>query len=393
MNSKKRKLFSKLALCSLAMTMVFSAGSCGKGEESNGKIAVIGQSKTVQFWQSVQKGAEDAGEEMNYEIIYNNAEDGNDVQGQVDFIRQAINEKVKAIVIAPNSSSELNSVLQEADREGIQVVAIDADLTYSGKKTYIGTNNLAAGSVAGRQALRILEGGGKIAVISQSEGSTTGADRVQGFTNEIYSYNSSAAAAMARNTGMEDISTEEEDTELSQAEIDEVASKTRFEALNILPIKYCNNSRETAKQQAASIIKDNPDLKMFYGTNETSTLGICDAIKEAGKTGEISVIGFNSNDDEIRYIIDGTLDALVVQNPYNMGYLGVRYSDKLLNGSKISINVDTGVILVTPSNINTSDIQLLLYPDDPDSNKVDSIRNAMRGEANEEAAADEAAQN
>lgn len=361
MNTKKQRLFKGLALFSSIVMMSAALGGCGQ-EESNGKIAVIGQSKTIQFWEDVERGAKDAGEEMGYEIIYNNAENGSDIQGQIDLVNQAINDKVDAIVIAPNSQTDLNSIMQQADREGIPIIVIDADTTYSKKKTYIGTNNTSAGSVAGRQAMELLEGRGNIVAVGPSETSITSQERITGFENEIKKMIAQQEADAAEQRSV-------------------VAANVKYNA-EIVEKLYCGNSRETAKEQVLAILKERNDIAMFYGTNEASTLGICDAVEEAGKVGTVKVVGFNANDDEIKYIIKNVCDALIVQSPYNMGYLGVRYASKVINDELISTNVDTGVVIVTPANLNTKNVKLLLYPYDPDGGKIDNIRMGLRQENN-----------
>ena len=103
-------------------------------------------------------------------------------------------------------------------------------------------------------------------------------------------------------------------------------------------------------------------ISLIYGTNETSTLGVCDALEERGLAGQIKVVGFDCSPTIAEYIDKGTVNASVVQNPYNMGYLGVRYAKKLINGENISTVLDTGATLVDSENLHDENIEFLINP-------------------------------
>ena len=103
MNEMKRKgIFRRLALCAVSLTMLASATACGKPQSSSGKIAVICKNENVSFWDEVKTGANDCCEEMGYEMVYYCASGDNDFSSQIEYINDAINQNVKAIVIAPN---------------------------------------------------------------------------------------------------------------------------------------------------------------------------------------------------------------------------------------------------------------------------------------------------
>ena len=101
----------------------------------------------------------------------------------------------------------------------------------------------------------------------------------------------------------------------------------------------------------------------MFGTNTNTTLGICQAIEELDKANDIIVVGFNSDEQELKYVRTGVLDGTIIQNPYNMGYIGVRYSIQASNGEGVAGSLDTGVTWISAKNINDDDIQLLLYPE------------------------------
>ena len=122
-------------------------------------------------------------------------------------------------------------------------------------------------------------------------------------------------------------------------------------------------TKEAAYEEAKKILENNSDIKVFYATNTNTTLGVCQAIEESDLSDTITVVGFNSDEEELKYIRTGILDGTIIQNPYNMGYIGVRYAIQSSNGESVTGNLDTGVTWISAKNINDDDIQLLLYPE------------------------------
>ena len=122
-------------------------------------------------------------------------------------------------------------------------------------------------------------------------------------------------------------------------------------------------TKEAAYEEAKKILEENSDIKVMFGTNTNTTLGICQAVEELDKANDIIVVGFNSDEQELKYVRTGVLDGTIIQNPYNMGYIGVRYSIQASNGEGVAGSLDTGVTWISAKNINDDDIQLLLYPE------------------------------
>ena len=188
MKPKKKRLLKSIVACAFAASMLFMTGCSSQEDVSKGKIAVIVKSQSVQFWDDIRLGAEDAAAELGYEIAYSAPLEETDVDGQVQLFRAAIdNEEVKAIVIAPSDNGEkLNEVISEADIAGKTVVTIDGAVTSEIVASFIGSDNLAAGNIAARAVLAELPARmGKIAVVSHTQLASTGNDRLQGFLDII----------------------------------------------------------------------------------------------------------------------------------------------------------------------------------------------------------------
>ena len=328
MKNVKRSVAQIASLCA-AMLMTVAMGGCSadkdvsnSGEVSKGDIAVIVKSKQApEYWNVVNNGAKDAGAEIGYNIVLDAPATESDISDQIKMIDDAVSAKCKAIVISPINTNDLNDSIKKATDAGVTVVTIDSRCSLD-NVVYIGTDNRAAGNVAGREAKAYLDGTKNVAIVALSEGSDVSDQRVDGFAEVI------------------------------QTE----------EGVTIVETTYCNADRNTAKAQALELIEKYPDLELIYGVNQTSTLGICDAVAEKGLADKIDVIGIDSSEEEIEFLGTGILDGAVIQNPYNMGYLGVRNAAKLIDGENVSLTVDTGVTFVNKDNLNNDEIQLLLYP-------------------------------
>lgn len=350
MNKKRKSILRKVAACTLSALMLASTG-CGRPQGAGGpknKIAVIGKQQ-LSFWDDVRKGAEDAGNELGYEIIYTVAENDNDYTSQVADIKNAILQDAKAIVIAPNSKTELNSVFAEAEAKGIKIININSKADYDGVVSLVFTSDVEGGSLAARSAIKLLkkEGTdfsklGKVAVIGHTAETADG--RIEGFKSVF-------ASQAVRNA-------------LSSADVsdDKIGARIADFAQNIIEGERCGTQAD-AKEEALKLLRRyGSEMSVMYGTNTVTTLGICDAVSELGLDKEIVVVGFNSDEQELTYIKTGVLNGTVVQNPYIMGYVGVRYVKRILDGMDVPLELDTGSVFVDASNMNDDYIQLVLYP-------------------------------
>jgi len=371
MNKNKRKgLFRALAACSISVALL-AVSSCSSPFGGGGpkgrprqKIAVITKQQ-LSFWDDVKKGAEDAGDELGYDIMYTVAQGDNDYATQIDAIREAMNKGAKAIVIAPNSATDLNSIFKEAEDKQIKIVNINSKAEYDGVASLVCASDADSGAVAARNAIKILKASdptlsnlNKVGIIGHT--ASTAEERINGF---IGVFSSQAVKFMEpENVTL----TEEEEasgmTIEEKTEQEKAAMTERFKK-GIQQGSRCA-TRDDAKQEALKLLgKDGNGISVMYATNTNTTLGVCDAVSDLGLGEKIIVIGFNSDEEELNYIRNGVLDGTVIQNPYVMGYLGVRYAHKLINGSDVPVKLDTGSTFVTQSNMTNDFVQLMLYPD------------------------------
>ncbi|MDE6833939.1 MAG: substrate-binding domain-containing protein [Ruminococcus sp.] len=328
---KKNKLIKFIALGALTVSFIF-AGGCGEDKEDH-HIAVICKSSD-EYWKSAKKGAEDAGEEMGIKITYN-ASEKEDVSAQVKYVNNAIADKADVIVIAPvQDSDELADALKKAQSNNIHIIIIDSDMREEVRESCISTNNTYGGAISARKLAEFIGNKGDIGIITHAPTSATAIERKNGFIKQIDEYN----------------------------------SESDVPVLNIVATENGDGDIQQSKEATIKLINENPDLKAIFATNQGGTIGACLAIDELDKADSVQIVGFDSfskgdgYESAKDYTESGVLDGFIVQNPYNMGYLGVRYAKDIMDGQTIATAIDTGATLVTAENIHDSDVKLIMNP-------------------------------
>ncbi|MBP5434033.1 substrate-binding domain-containing protein [Ruminococcus sp.] len=414
--NKKKSVCRSVAACVLSVAMLLTGG-CGRNNgnasQDGGTIYVIAKQQ-LSFWDDVRTGAEDAGKELGYDIVYKVAEGDNDYASQVQFIQNAIRDKAKAIVIAPNSTTDLNETLQKAVDANIKVISINSDIQQDSMNpislSLVNSSDRNCGVSAARNAAKgwrdkgkNLDEIGNVAIIGHT--ASTAEQRIEGFVDTLkrsignanhvtfpdynpfaammgggdaaaygggddaaaYGGGDTAATGAEGQEGDAEL-TDEERAALEEAEINEaVDERIRKEIEKKFIIGEQCSKREDAKAEARNLITSNDNISIMFGTNTVTTLGICDAINELGMSGKILVVGFNSDEEELTYIRTGVLYGVVVQNPYVMGYVGVKFASNAISGTQVSHHLDTGVTFVTANNMNDEFVQLVLHPNAADN--------------------------
>lgn len=383
MNKKRKSIFRRITACALSAMLLVSTG-CGRpegrGDNKRYKVAVIGKQKLA-YWDDVEKGAMDAGEEIGIDVIYSVANGDNDFSTQDGDIKSAMGANVDAIVIAPNSETELNDTLAEAEKRGIKIIFINSNAEYK-PITRVFSSDYQSGALAARNIVKKLEKDktdfsrlGKVAVIGHT--SSTAEERIGGFVDTLATLVVSKSAAQLM-TQPADENIEDAAEGAGEAAAAEGAgapaaamgygdpmAAARMEEFkkSVINGERCFE-REQTKQEAKKLLgSDGNGITLMFATNTVTTLGICDAIDELHLKDKVTVVGFNSDEEELDFIKTDVLDATIVQNPYVLGYIGVRTAKKLLADGKNTPNeIDIGATYIDKSNLSDDYSQLVIYP-------------------------------
>ena len=304
----------------LGLSTLFAGSAWAKSDE----IAVIVKSANSTFWQNVRKGAETAGADLGgkYKVTFQGPEAETSIDAQVNMVDNAVNRGVAGIVLAASDPVALVPAVKKAYESGIPVVLIDSGLNSDGKyyQSFLATDNRAAGKLAAEKLLAKVKGG-KVAVMSFTQGAASAIERTGGF-------------------------------------IDEVKAKAEY---TIVGPYYSNSEMVTALNQTEDVLGSNPDIAAIFGANEPTAVGMARAVKQKGFAGKIVAVGFDGNSDLQNFVRDGTLDGIVVQSSYQMGYKGVDTIGKIIKGEKVEKVIDTGVVYVTKENIDSPEAKAVLY--------------------------------
>jgi len=274
------------------------------------------------YWSTLRMGAEVAAKEFNVNLRFLAPPNEGDVQGQINLVNDSIQKHPDALLLAASDYMRLAQVTDRAAYNNIPIISIDSEVGSARVKSYIGTNNYEAGQRAAERMIQLIGGSGKIAVMN--------------FVQE-------ARNANQREEGM----------------LDYVA---RYPNVQILDIAYCQSSKEMASEMTRGWLRDYPDLDGIIALNAEASIGVGRVVKEAGLDGGVKVIAFDSPQETMELLQDGTVQALVIQNPFNNGYLAVQYAVELIEGRKIADRIDTGIKVIDLENMLWPENQKLLFP-------------------------------
>ena len=295
-------------------TPAASSGTAGSGSSDGGEyeITTICMALNSDYWHMVEAGAKLAAKELGVKVnvIGPNAE--SDSATQINMVEDAVNNKVDAIVLAPNEPTSLVSAAQTVKTAGIPLVVIDSQLNTDDESLYscfVGTGNIAAGKQGGEFIASKLQKGDKVGIIRGLVGQTVHDQRAQG-----------AQEAM------------------------EAAG------LEIVSVQPADSDRGKAVNVAENMIQSNPDIKAFYCTNDDMALGAYQAVAAAGLK-DIVVVGFDGTFNAMDSIAKGEMSASVAQLPVEEGYQGVVNAVKILKGEDVEKQQALDVVVLNADNV------------------------------------------
>ncbi len=293
-------------------------------------IAVIPKSTTHSFWKAVHAGAVKASVELDIEVIWKGPGREDDREAQIAEVETFISRGVSGIVLAPTDDKALRIPVTNAMRSGIPVVIIDSALDSDDYVSFVATDNYKGGRLAGERMVEVLGGSGRVMMLRYQEGSASTMKREQGFMD-----------VMAENPSMNVVSSNQHAGATAE-------------------LAYQTSENLLARFAAAD---GSLEVDGIYCPNESSAFGMLRALQDAGLTGSVKLIGFDASEQMVRGLENDEFDALVLQDPLNMAYLGVKTMVAHLRGEPIEKRVDTGVTLITRDNMNEPRMQELLRPD------------------------------
>jgi ribose transport system substrate-binding protein len=299
----------------------------GVAQKKSGQIrlAVVPKAVGFDFWEQVRKGAEcAASKQRDVKTSWDGVSAETDVTGQVNLLQNFVTQGVDGLVYAATDAKVLSQVTDQAVRQRKAVVNIDSGTNPQPKNVPVfATDNVAAARKAADLLAQSLGGGDKkIAFIPFQPGTATNDQRTRGFKEGLRTHPN----------------------------------------LKLVAEQSSQSDYNTALRVTEDILTANPDLQGIFAANEPGVLGAAEAVRRAGKAGTIKIIGWDAAPDEIKGVRSGVIGALVVQNPFRMGYDGVNGAVRMIRNGVTPSSADTGVTFVTKQNLDSPEVQRVLKP-------------------------------
>ena len=307
---KKTAVMAVTAGVAVGLTMGIAPGAQAAGE----KIVFIQGVKGDGFYISMGCGVNAEAKKLGVSVSTQGPAKF-DATLQRPILASVVASKPAAILIAPNDVVAMQKPLEQAAKAGIKVVLVDTTVKDpSFAVSQIASNNLAGGAAAFAAVKKLVPGGGKVLGIGVKPGISTTDARDKGFQDAV------------RKSGGKFVS---------------------------LGQQYSNNEPSIAAQITTAALAKDPDLKAIFASNLFSAEGAATGIKQAGKEGQVVVVGFDAGPDQVKALKAGTVQALIAQQPYDIGVQGIDQAVAALRGQPTKKKITTGFTILTKANVDT----------------------------------------
>jgi ribose transport system substrate-binding protein len=301
-----------------------AAAALNCNRQQRKRVAVIPKGTSHMFWVTVRAGAMAAGNDFGLDVQWNGPNQETEIGRQIQIVDSAIAQNVDGIVLAACDRRALVQPVDKAMAAGIPVTIFDSGLDSTNFMSWVATDNVAAGAMGARTLAKLIGGKGKVAVIQHVPGSVSTMDRESGF---------------------------------------EEALAKEFPSIRIVQRLYGMSDRAKAMTAAENILTAHPDLDGMFASTEPSASGLLLAVKARGLGGKLKVVGFDANDAMIEEVRAGNLHAMVVQDPFKIGYEAVHTIAIKLSGKQAPARMDLQAVVVDRENLDTPSIRKLVKPD------------------------------
>lgn len=315
-----------LAGLALAAVLSFAVSAADKSYT----IAVVPKGTTHEFWKSIHAGAVKAEQELaargvKLKLFWKGPLREDDRDQQIQVVENFTARKVSGIVLAPLDSQALVAPVATAVQAGVPTVVIDSDLKSDKQLSFVATDNFKGGQLGAEFLANALGGKGKVILLRYQVGSASTEAREAGFLEALKKF---------------------PDIQLISSD------------------QHAGATRELAYQASQNLLnRFGREVNGIFCPNETATIAMTKALRDIGRAGgQVKLVGFDSGTQSVLDLKNGDVQALVVQDPLKMGYLGVMTLMQHLEGKPVEKRIDTGVSLVTKANMDEPEMAALLAP-------------------------------
>lgn len=276
---------------------------------------------TNEFWTALIAGAQMAAQEeqIHLQIVAPDSEENYEQQNEL--IYWAIEQEPDAILISPCDYQKNLEACKKVRESGTKLIFVDSHVEGMKEDCVIETDNFIAGKKIGQFAKEYITQDTQIAIVSHVKNSSTAIERISGFEYEL-------------------------------GDMKE----------QIVTVAYCDSNYDKAYTLTEQIMREYPKVELIIGTNEYSAVGAANAIKDMNLQNQVNMIGFDNSIEQVKLLEEQVLQGIVIQKPFNMGYLAVKQAVAMVKNETYQEKVDSGSVLITEDNMNQQENQKLLFP-------------------------------
>jgi ribose transport system substrate-binding protein len=305
-----------------ALLGVVALGGCNRSRKK--VIAVVPKATSHMFWVSVESGVRAAGRDFGVDVLWNGPAQETEYDRQIQIVDSMVARHVDGLAVAATERQALVGPVERAVAAGIPVTIFDSGLDSTNYMTFLATNNYEAGQMAARELARLLNGRGKVGIVLHAPGS---------------------ASTMERERGFDDVMAKE------------------YPQIRIIARQYGMSSRAKSRDATENILTAAPDIDGLFASTEPSAAGASLAIKSRGLAGKVKFVAFDSSESMVADLKAGLIQAMVVQDPYRMGYECVKTLVDKLHGTQPPKHIDLSARVVRAADLDKPEIHALLFPD------------------------------
>lgn len=296
----------------------------GCGRSGTKLIGVIPKATSHLFFVSVHAGVNAAAHDLHVDVLWNGPQQETDYARQIEIVDSMITRQVSAIAISATDQEALVAPVERAIRAGIPVTVFDSAVNITNYVSFIATDNYAAGCTGARTLAGFIAARGKAGMVMQKPGGTSTVLREQGF-----------AATIAK----------------------------EFPNIQIVARQYGMADPERSRAAAEDILTANPDLAGIFASSEAASIGSIQAIKNRNLSGKVKLVTFDFSKAHVDALRDGTVNAMLVQNPYQLGYQSVKSLVEKLNGHTPPKKIELPVRVIEKADLNNPEVRALIEPE------------------------------
>ncbi|QRG68264.1 substrate-binding domain-containing protein [Brevibacillus choshinensis] len=318
---KRYTLYTLLML--IAITAFYSCEAKVEDPKQSKKktVALIVRMKHGDYWRTVKLGAEMAAKEYDLNLNFYAPDYEEDSQSQMELLRQATLDGYDALVVAPSDDQVLQETIGLA-QSSVPIITLDTEGQLPQVKSYIGTDNYDMGKKACEKMVQLIGKKGHIALVGTGR---------------------STANAVSREKGVRDVIAQDKQVEL-------------------VPVDYVQLDKKLIGELTRELVRHNPGVKGIIALDASTSIGVAEEIEKMGLQEKIKIVAIDSPPEVLEYLQEGVISATIIQKPFSMGYLGVKYALEASEGKQVPERVDTGTKVIDRDNMFWSENQKLLFP-------------------------------